>query len=517
MTAVVGVRARRLARRLWHRYPRPVYALALAACALSLGYSLLTPMHYAPDETNHMDLVLELRQEYRYGSPYDTLFSASVWATRDEVRFQEGRRHLAAELAPPRGSRPSLAALGGRATTDDKFNQIPQHPPGYTILLAAPTGLVDGLWPGDRPWDQDLWLLRLFTVPLVGLVVLLAAEAARAAGLPPGGVVIAATAPLLVPQLIWLGGTVNNDNLLVPAMAAVTVGVIRIARGDLSRRTALCTGVALGCALFVKPFALVGPLWVLGAYMLSTRERPRRAMTGLSIAAATSFVAGGFWYLLNLVRFGTLVPARRSLPLQPGFEADLGQYLDRYVPGMRHSFFGQFGWNELRLWEPYVVWVGWLGLALMLVPVVRRQSVAGLWLPILGVVTVAFAFAYRGHVRTGLYPAIQGRYLYGAFAALAVLVAAGVTTLAGRRLRWAPLVGLAIATLGHVMAVQVMLERWFGPEGGDLGAQLSALIDWSPWPLGLLLFAAVAISCCVGWLLVESVAFARSHGESGFA
>ena len=423
----------------------------------------------------------------------------------------------ASDYDTPRGQRPSLDALGGRTDAEGLYNQIPQHPPGYTILLAIPSGVIDRVWPGQQPWDQDLALLRFLTVPLLGLTVLLCAEAGRAARLSRSGIVLCATAPLMVPQVVWLAGMVNNDNLLMAAMAAVTVYCLRIGAGDLSRGVAVGAGVALGIALFAKPFALVGPLWILGAYALAARSSLERAARMLPLTAAVSFVAGGFWYALNLVRFGTPTPSRSSLPRQPDFEPDLGVFLDRYVPGMRHSFFGQFGWNELQLWRPYVVWVGWLLLACMvLVGFGQLRRLLWLWAPVLSAVTLAFVFAYRGHARTGLYPAIQGRYLFGAIAAAAVLCAAGATGMITnlRSQRWLPVAALAVAAIGQIAAVQVMMQRWYGPEGGSFVKQVAALIDWSPWPLGFQVVVIAAVAASVAWTLRSLATFVHDEGEA---
>src|SRR5690606_31588073 len=117
--------------------------------------------------------------------------------------------------------------------------------------------------------------------------------------------VAAAALPLAVPQLTHVVGAVNNDNLLNVSAAAVVLVATAVAGGDLSRRTALWAGAALGVALLAKAFAVTLLVLLAAAYLLGwARRRGWLPWQPVLVAFGTAFVVGGWWWVRNILVHG---------------------------------------------------------------------------------------------------------------------------------------------------------------------------------------------------------------------
>lgn len=497
----------------WRRVPRPVWgAVALFALALC-GWSVLAPLGRAPDEAAHVDLILHLVA----GEPYpefDERFSSTgvvtAWiAYAPGVDIGDGERWLTAESAPPRRERPTFRQWGGDRPTPS-LNQMPQHPPLYYQLAAGALQVERAVWLGDdtSPLDREWHLLRLVNAALVVPLPLLAWAAARRLGAEERAATTAAFVPLAVPQLLHIGASVNNDNLLILLSGIVAVLVAGVLRGDGRRSTAAGIALVASLALLTKPFAYGLLPWIAVAYgyqMWQHRASWRRRVAPALIALVPAVIVGGWWPVRNLVRHGQPFPsaldgefARRP----PGFAPDPLAYAWRFSRSIVQRFWGDFGYFEAPL-PPVAVVLATATVALAAaVALGRRESHRGnghdppprLALTVFGSLLVGLlalvaVHAYDLHQASGKTPFVQGRYLFGAVIPLSVIVGVGLSRLLGR---WATLAVAGAATLLQADAAFVGLRAWWAEPDASIGRSVAAMVAWSPWPAPVLLALTVA-------------------------
>jgi small subunit ribosomal protein S36 len=290
--------------------PAAVWVLVGVQLLLGVGWSLLAPLYRAPDEPQHMDLVLVMARGEGYPGPYDRRMGAQVIASAqranlpfDDAAMPDRSGRFTAAEAPGRGQRPAFAALAPDEPTD-LVNQMPQHGPAYYAVAGAAVGAL----PAATAWDAQVWLVRVLTALLVAPLPLLAwLTAARV--VPDGRVALAAAAvPLVVPQLAHVAGSVNNDGLLILTYAAATAVLAGVAAGDLRLRTAATAGLLAGLALLTKGFALSLYGVAAVAYAVPAWRRRRAgeplapALLGLGLTAAVATAVGGWWWVRNTLR-----------------------------------------------------------------------------------------------------------------------------------------------------------------------------------------------------------------------
>lgn len=198
--------------------------------------------------------------------------------------------------------------------------------------------------------------------------------------------------------------------------------------------------------------------WLAAAYRCGWRKQ--RAWITSGVALALGFlVSAGWWFARNLVLHGELVPLNAMLPLLPGLARttplSTGSLLQALV-WLPRSYWGVFGYGVLA---PDFVY--YAALALMIAGLVgcillalRRGAADGRFaLLVMALWLLATLLSLINWLRLVLY-ADQGRLLYGAAPAVALLIALGLSELVAfirtRHLAvYAPLIlaGLALAPL----------------------------------------------------------------------
>lgn len=487
----------------------PLLVLVAVALQLTLGvvWTVLEPPYAGLDERNHVAGVMQLVYHHTWPAPRDLAVTQGVAVSNAEV--QAGLTGPRANApAVPRGQRRSLDSLGGAAKTSLR-SQMAQHPPLYYGLVAAVLRVTPGQH--ERAWDREIWIMRVISAFLIAPLPLLAWAAMRRFTRSVDLQLAAAVAPLLLPSLGRIAGSVSNDSLLILTMSVLALGVARIATGDASRRTAAWTGLAAMLALLTKGTALVAPLWLALAYLWCWRGGRRRVVAPV-LTAALPVLIGLLWWLRNVIAFGAVQPAG-ALPA-PGQHA--GGYLhfsNYFFSAVSFRFWSALGNPEppqldrtLTQVATFVV----LGLLLLGLLAARRRSaavrdtggrVAALVLlfgalAVLGIVTEGSLANYHTY---GRFNGVQGRYLYPTLIPLLVLPVIGVGSLLRGRLRPLAPVGVAVfAGLLQVNAGRDVMRTIWEPAGGGLRDGAHRLLEWSPWSapvteggFALLAFAAV--------------------------
>ncbi len=359
------------------RPPRLVWLATLLFGLLTTLWGVAVPEFRAPDEPAHVDLIMYLAGGHAYPRFDGRYFG-------EETQF-ESHRYLIdptvpwpvfdAGDAPPRDGRPSVDDLGG--TTPDAqarhgsirragypyvYNQMPQHPPLYHEAMALLVRVERWLTPGsDLPsLSREIGLLRLANVALILPLPLLAWATARRLGAGDRAAAVASLLPLCLPQLTYIGGVVNNDNLLNLLCAGLAVLVVGVTRGQRSRGVDVAVGVVLGLALLTKAFALMLIPWVAVAYVACawTTGRRRAAAAGLAVAGVVSAVVGGWWWVANWIRYGQPAPTTETLTRTssqaPGsFVAHPGEFLSTFARRMVPHTWAWIGFGNPKFELPH--------------------------------------------------------------------------------------------------------------------------------------------------------------------
>ncbi|WP_051425908.1 DUF2142 domain-containing protein [Jiangella gansuensis] len=517
-------------------YRAALVAITLLVVAVAGCWALLTPAFRAPDEPQHVNSVLRLAYGGGWPAPGEARMSPAMDVARrqaalesdipgrhwnragviqytDVVPVPDGQRlQVTAENALPEpGSSSGLAAV----------DQMTQHPPLYYAAAAAwlhVTGTA------DARWDQVLLSLRLFGVLLLVPLPLLAAATARTLlgdrRQARPAALVAAAAVLFVPMSAHILSAVTNDALVALSGAVITWLVARVLPGDLRWRTAIGLGLALGVGLLTKVMAAFAVPMVVVAYLLAgpagrplladLRRTWWRRTARVLVAGLVAFAAGGWWWLRNLLLFDAVQPVGLPERWEPVPNAGVGHFVTTVLTALTRSFFGDFGWLELRV-PTAVFWAGaTIVAALCIVALVRRDTrrdaAALLILPAALWVSVV-SNAWRHYVDTGWITAVQGRYLFAGLTALAVVTALGARPRA-RAVPWLVGAGGAVAAASLVFAFRGM---YGGPR--ESAAEAAArLAEWSPLSPGQLgtvgastfVVAVVAAGACVRFAVVAT-------------
>jgi hypothetical protein len=479
--------------------------------------TILWPATYGLDESQHIDMTYAYSQSLHLYDPGELVWSAGVTGIQQYYVGHPPKRSMVTATIPARGSRPSLGDLGGNQRVGIAENPMVQHPPAY-YLLAGAVLRVPGV--ANLPFDQVIGLIRLFSLLcLLPLPALCWLTVRRLGGSEPIALA-AGMVPLGVPGLLRTGAVVTNDSLLVLGSSVLTYLLVRVLTGDLRRRTAAGVAVALAIALLSKGLALVLPLVVAVSYLVAARRYRARPLAPLGIAALGG-VAGGLWYLRNLLRYDAVQPSG----FHPGYDgqvygpATFNGRLANFVPGFLRGFFGRMfdglGIPDKPAQAPLLVW-GWiaiLAIGLLVTVLVRRPppltraTAVVLLLPFTLASLLIFTGSWGDYHRYGVFTGVHGRYAYLGIAGLVAVAVTGLGQLIApafhRRL---PLAVFAAALLTELTAFVVINDDWFtlGQDTlvGRLHQGAATMLRISPWPAPLtaLPFVAAAgltVACLV--------------------
>jgi hypothetical protein len=363
-----------------------------------------------------------------------------------EGRLPVQQAEAAASDVPGQGHQPPLAyALAAPAVA-----WLP--PEERQILLAANPHF---LWAGGdepgafmrasrelHPWPPltTAWHLARSVSGLWGalavLFTYLAARRLRPAD--PALALLAAAFVALNPQLLFITALVSNDPLLAALGAAILWWCLAPNAAAAPLRWALGAGLLFGLALLTKQSALLlGPVILLAGWRAAGGNL-RRAAVVTAAWGGTALLMAGWWFLRNLALYGDLfglAQFRAEFFTQP-FAWDDPASWAAAAQQLFASFWARFGWMSL-LAPRWAVWVYGIvcllaagGLVLEPRRALRRAVTSGWALPLVAAVMAlvwAIAFAASAGV-----VAFQGRMLFPAVAAIALLLAGGLLALARR-------------------------------------------------------------------------------------
>jgi 4-amino-4-deoxy-L-arabinose transferase-like glycosyltransferase len=474
--------------------------------AVSLLWAVITPGFRSADEPAHLNSVIRVADGGGWPRPGTVRYEDEVREAEALAgRVHDGRgtvfpRTTSAHPGPsafpdltptPPGDRASLHELDDGPDPGGPIDQMTQHPPGYYAVAAAVYRLAGA---ADWRYDRALLLLRALTALTVAAVlpVCCFVAARELTGSERIGA-LAAVVPLFVPHLHYVSGSVTNDGATVAATAAIWALLLRVLCAGPTRGRLLLLALAVAASCWTKGTALTVLPAVVVAIAIGCRRlcgpqlrawaRPALAATAGVLAVGCAL--GGWWWVVNLVRYGRVQP--------PGYlpsPSDIGllgpvDFLAVFVRRIRWNFFLEVGGREspdlalltlvLALAIPVCALVGLFA--------VRRAGDRAVLL--IGAVSTAGAVllaAYALHLGGRGLPGIQGRYLYVLLVPLAALVAVGVERLWSITrfpARWLPpagaATGLAVALLGAALGLLVL----YGRTSDGWGDAVRRFVGWA--------------------------------------
>ena len=472
--------------------------VTLAYFVWQVLWAVVTPPFQSPDEPLHFNSVLRVEATGEWPDPGDALVDQDVFTTVVESGFIEpdaqdfealSRTRIAgstsavytdafATTSITEHVNRSVIEYGANGSTEI-VDQMTQHPPLFYVAAAK---VMDVFGAQSWTWDRQLLLLRVFsaflTIPLIPCTLF----TARKLGIGRIGSVFISVTTFAIPQLAFITGSLNNDSLAIGAGALTVAACAQAAFGKQNRWTVLAAGLALGLGLWSKgTFIPFGLIVALSFVVNPSAGRIRVRLVRGFAAGIIGVLTGGWWWLRNLMLFGTLQPeGYQTEHLREGKR--IWYFISKAVGNLSESSWGRFGWLNWNL-----PWVLLTGLALFTLWAVAHSLVHGHQkvqrFVLLGFypLTIAMLFvqAWNKYRETGTVPGTQGRYLFPAVVALIVIAGAAwlpaLRRLATRRSQWVFALPSVIAPSIAVFAAWAWAHACYPSTISRVG------INWMRW------------------------------------
>ncbi len=518
------------------RPPLLVWIITGLFVSLAAMCTFLYPTFTGYDEPFHVDMTYSYYNGNGFYAPGGRYLSIGVQNANGAVHppptVPFTQQHVVA-----RGQRQSFDALGGdKAGTYPIPNQMVQHPPLYYVIGAAVLHLIPGSH--NMPYDQWVAVLRYLSILMVAPLPILAWASAKALVGDGPAAVAASALPLTLPNLARVGGNVNNDNLLTLLTAVLILLLCKVLAGDLRKRMGFWVGLVTGLACLTKGYALVLPVVVLVAYAIAWMRHRRRTWAPFGVAAATTAVVGAWWWIRNLILYGTVQPEGFGGKGSYGYDTfymtakhappgrfTIDQFIPAYLSRVLWRTWGGIGYPEQPFFSRTTTWV-WFGIvAAGAVFAVffgfrgrfGRLSAAMFVLPTILILSLPMYNAEHHFLYNGVLPGAQGRYLYPSATAVAVLLGVGYTRLIGRKLSaWLPLVVIIGAIGTQILAWRQLVKVWWVPtnvhgKSEEFKQAFRGILRWSPWPHAVTTIPFVAVLAFAVAVLAAGIAYGVVH------
>jgi hypothetical protein len=387
----------------------PIGSLIVLYIALATAYNMSVPLYEAPDEHSHVAYVDHLQRTGRipdipriYEAVGPPLYHAVGAAVLKVVGF-----------SPPfigLEENPEYPAQHNHWLHTPQENDLPYRGPVLSIHVLRGVSTIFGVG----------------TVVLVYLITLL---------LFPGRSLLAwgaAANTALLPQFAFVGGSVMNDTALAFFAAAAVYSILRVVKEGETLWVASAAGsLALGF-LTEAGMTVVAVVCAL-ALLLSPLSWRSRGLALCALVAAPLAVAGWF-YIRNLVEFGAVYPVEELQGgLGPPRPLTDKIYREVFLSTLQESYWYTGGVMTVRVagtMYQFLNVIAGMAFAGMIVMVVRNKLTSLQWRGLL-LLSVLFGLAIFEvfWISTRISLQSQGRFLFVAQPAIALVFALGISTL----------------------------------------------------------------------------------------
>jgi 4-amino-4-deoxy-L-arabinose transferase-like glycosyltransferase len=441
----------------------PILILALYL-VLAITYSLVVPIFEAPDEPAHFLYAEDLAEgdglpvldysrsprEYHQPPLYYWLVSGVLrWFDTDGYRlFTVRNPHAAISDASTLGNKNVYVHDPAREGWPFRGLALAVH---AARLVSIGLGLV-------TVWATYQLALHLFSGPSPGA----RHEVTRSSG-ATGPAAAAAALVAFNPQFLFISAALNNDNAVTAVSSLALWATVAYYRGPRSIRWLVGLGVLAGLAMLTKTTGLAVLALILGVLAAKALRQGGigRLWLDAALVLGLAVLIGGWWYARNALLYADPFLSHymhRWLAGEGAPRTVIG-ILHRFEQG-EISFWGTFGWLSIT-WDEWIyrvlrTWTRLSGLGLLVLGLgwlVARPADSGRGRSRLAAAPLLISLTWTALIAALLVQwilvagGLQGRLLFPAISALAVLLVAGWTGLAPRR--WAsvvaavPAVGLA--------------------------------------------------------------------------
>lgn len=242
----------------------------------------------------------------------------------------------------------------------------------------------------------------------------------------------------LSPMLIYIGGSVNNDNLVIFLSVWLLLLTVQAMQNGFRWPISLLIGLVWGLALLSKLSAvLLVVSWSVGLLWTSWRNKDWSLLISRALAiSAIAVMLSGWWFARNVNLYGELTGLEQMLDIWG--EGRLDSFgTSEITGGLIYSwttFWGRFGYGQIIL--PSVIYwfyavlalIGFIGLGWQALIIYRQgkwRDVSGIWYVFVATSLVYFAGLFY-YVYRNLSGA-NGRYIFPAIPAIAALMVVGLS------------------------------------------------------------------------------------------
>lgn len=425
-------------------FVRSSVLLTLLVIILQSVWALTMPAFRGPDEPHHVNSIMRVASGEGWPVPGEAMIDPAV----SEAGAQAGLIHdsstpftthyrtrllhssgygppFADTPVTPHRLRSDIFPVSKAHPYSVEVDQMTQHPPLYYIGGAL---VVKAFDLEEVPWDRLLQALRLYgialTIPLVPATI----YTARRLGANRHWSLAAGLLPIAIPQLFGITAVVTNDSFAIGSGALVVAALAKAGTERISAKTVLLVGVSLGLALWSKGLLLAFGLPLILVFLLA-RGEPWGRRIGAALASGAMALAIGWWWIVNLIRYGVLQPAGYSRPVPDEWDPSQAEFTHYATIAFRtftRSFFSSYGWLE----ADFPSWLTWILMILFVGAVIwsivqagrARRTYLILLSPFAGLIVLLYAQGWLNYLSTSVVAGVQGRYLYPTIAAFGGIV-----------------------------------------------------------------------------------------------
>ena len=382
----------------WGRYGK-LFGLLVASASILIIWAFVVPIYEAPDEPHHWHYA-----HYLYKNWNLPLYTQKLVEANSPPLYYLLAAPFASDSVEP------------KAIVNEQY-QSPAPPRWFDDSSRD----IGKYWP--------IRSARLISVVISTITVLfcylLGKEATgnETTGLLTGGIVA------FLPQFSFRGMNVSNDSLVAMMCAAITYLIIRLIKRGFTWRLGIIVAVISALAFLSKTNAIFLPV-PLSLAIMTTHGTWEARLKRLSVVLGLAFLIVLPWLIRNYILYGDPLASRIMLTVVANIidakPITSPYFLTTFPKYLYMSFVGMFGWMNLPLFGWLYIFFGLLfGVAAL--GYIRRMlyhQVDGF----LTLILLTFPILSLGitiYINLN-FSQPQGRYLFPALGAIALLVGLGL-------------------------------------------------------------------------------------------